>query len=154
MLGEIVGGGVVGLVGTAITNFTEMRKQNQLNKHEIETGKIELEIIKAEVEKGEKVQATIEEPTISPVQIAGIQESFIPSQNVVINFLRSSVRPVITYILLLYCLAIVWKMSGVINAADSKVVLEIFRDSVATLQFLVVTCVTWWFGTRIKMRGK
>lgn len=154
MLGEIVGGGVVGLVGTAITNFTEMRKQNQSNKHEIETSKIELEIIKKEVERGEKTQATIEEPTISPVQIAGIQESFIPSQNTVINFLRSSVRPVITYILLLYCLAIIWKMSGVIDAADNKVVLEIFRDSVATLQFLVVTVVTWWFGTRIKMKGK
>jgi len=153
--GAIAAGGVTGLAGTAISNFMEMKKQEKADKHEEAVAKIELEIIKAESERAKTTGASVEEPSISPIQITGnLSSAMLPSDNRFINFLRCSVRPVLTYVLLIYCLLIVWRLSGtVVNANNSAMLLEIFHECVTVLLYITSSCTLFWFGTRTKLKG-
>ena len=156
MLGEtamVVGaGGITGLAGTALTNFLEMKKQEKSDKHELEMNKIELDIIRAESKSSSKGNAVITEESLSTLPLTSSISSFIPSENKVINFLRATVRPIVTYVLLAYCLFIIYRISGMIDASNNKIILEIFQDCMNVLLYISSSTILWWFGSRMKTK--
>jgi len=132
----IVGGGLTGIGGAAITNYLELKKQELVHSHQEKI----LELKSKITPQQEQTSANDNVNTLNK------------NENNFINNLRSSVRPIITYALTIYAMIIVWKISTLINIDETnkQIILDIFRDCVSSILYAFVSCTVYWFGTRMK----
>lgn len=152
LLSGAFGGSVVGALGAAFTKWHDAKSQLKLMQLQMERDNLlnahELKMHEA------KVAADILEQ-----EYKGLTESYgadkaTYSQNgsgwlIAVDFIRGLVRPVLTVVLLAYCMATLFYLTDHYDVQlESK---EVY-DLVSLIVHNLVTCtgiaLTWWFGSR------
>jgi len=164
-LGNLISGGVTGIIGTAIGGYVDYKKMKAKDSHEALMADKDLALSKLEFESAEKT-SVIEADTAKEVEAISLTKETIKSDKatyskgalailnrladkgglivrtlagvgsfglVSVDILRGYTRPIIT-IGLVYASC---KMSG-----DNLVA------GAGELQFMTMTCLTYWFGGR------
>ena len=173
-LGSIFGGGVLGVVGSVITNITGYFKQKQHDSHEFALRKLELELmdkehayhldVKAmdtdlELTKSEdELRAASYMHDTSVLEEMAKKTVMTPASSwlfVLLSLIRGLVRPGLT-IYLIVLVQMVWAQAQEVlekagfegmNIADA---LSIYGRIIDTVLFLATTAIVWWFGSRQK----
>jgi predicted transcriptional regulator len=152
----IAAGGATGIVGTAVSSYFQDKKDKKVLEHKEKMMQIEKEMLQLEVEKAGKTKVSLESENDN--LIIPHLETFDPStnENKVINFIRNSVRPVTTYILMIFTLYIIFKLSNSVNnitPEDNKTLLEMYDYSINSLLYVFSSITLYWFGTRNLNKG-
>lgn len=166
-ISAILSGGVTGLIGSAITAYSEIKKQKLQFQHDEKMEELSLQMTKLETEAQFKI---VEVETAGKVDVAdadALAKSYeadkatytIGTPGKIVGFflgmvdvLRGSVRPIITYyfvgLISVIFFRFFWKYAeaGVTVAA----VEEILGRIVTVVLYVGTTCILWWFGTRNK----
>ena len=164
-LGAIFGGGLTGLIGSAVTAFTEIKKQKMQYEHEEKMQEFAMQTLKLETEAQLKI---VEVETTGKIEVAdadvfkasfdndkatysvGIQKGKVTSfLLVLVDLLRGSVRPIVTYyftILISIIFFDLFTKYDISGKAES-----IINDVVLVILYIGTTVILWWFGTRNKM---
>lgn len=157
-------GGLAGLLGSAISSYTKYKMTKLQMEHEKEMIKIQMESMKLEKELAIATQKVISETEIAKAEMSSLQasyeelkktffdsrllegtpvwlKSFISLILVLVDALRATVRPIITYLL---CGIFIW----ILLNSDPLRLIDNSDRLVATSIFLTVSIVTWWFSDR------
>ena len=171
-LGAILSGGVTGLIGSAITSYTDLKKQKMLLAHKEVMERLSFDMMKLEAESKIKVVEVETEGKISVADAQLLAESYKADRatystegkrNVVVEFLlglvdvcRGSVRPLLTYYFtVLISIQFFRFFSSYSELNTSPEVLgEMLNKITITILYVGTTVVLWWFGTRNKLFDK
>jgi len=156
MLDLIFDGGVVGLLGSVVSNVFSYFKNRQEHKQSIEIKKLDLvsnkndhlyvmQQIKAEA--GFKLQQiTVEaDRELSISEYKALSDSYKADHTYTGNsrlllwaeFFKNITRPLLTFVLVLLTAGIYWKSSGVIEDDIARAVIV-----------MTATALSWWFADR------
>jgi hypothetical protein len=160
-------GGVTGVIGTGVSAYVAYKNKKLDHEHEIAMADKETAHMLAEADKAIDLQKFKTEGEVEIREADAFTASvkngmknlfkteyakFLPdwvmapiaAMFAMVDMLRSSVRPVVTYFLVVVATFIALKV------AETRP--EIIKDQAAnilmSLSYLTVTCVTWWFGDR------
>ena len=140
--------GLLGLVTSALPNFVNYLERGQSNKHELELVKLKMEAAREGLDHSlilEGVKAAVAEGK-------SLRDHDITlSNNVIINNVRASVRPAVTYFFFILFIG-VKVFAGMImyEAGESgTAILDAIWDSITIAIFL--TIIGFWFGSRSLM---
>ena len=163
-LGAIFGGGVTGLVGSAITAFTEVKREGMRFKHNEAMAQLALDTTKAEAEGKFKVIDREVEGRVAVGELQALQASYAADKATystsdtpswvrallgLVDVLRGSVRPVITYYFTVFISIAFFKFYT--SAISTVAVEDILGRIVTVVLYVGTTCILWWFGTRNKI---
>jgi hypothetical protein len=175
---SILGGGITGVVGSVVQRVFEFKTKKldiELQKekfaNDIALRKVDAEIMAqewasrtrvAEVEGAAKVEtedakAFAAALTSEPKQFH--ESGLSPAQNwlmVVLDFVRGSVRPALTFYLCGLTTIIYFKCAKLLH---NDIILpgmayDIVTQVINTVLYLCSTCCLFWFGTRNPQKGK
>jgi len=149
-------GAITGLAGGLITKHIERKeKANErgflLKKQELDLKELELEQAHETAMADKQMERAQVEGNIK-IEHAEVG-AFTESQKTVgklTGFLRA-VRPAITFYLLFVSTiltVIVWNRVGGLSSFTPEQLTDLLREMIATILFLTVTAVAWWFGSR------
>ena len=160
-------GGITGLLGTGVSAYTAYKNRKAEMEFELIKMDKDRENTLAEADAAIKVQQFKTEGEIDVREAdafkasmeAGMKSLFkssyaqympgwlmgiVAAMFAMVDMLRSSVRPVVTYFLVLVSAYLGWKVAQ----TQPEVFFEQAVSIVGALSYLTVTCVTWWFGDR------
>lgn len=159
LLTSILGGGVTGLVGSAVTKVFEFKTrkleieaQKELMLHEVDMKKIEAAGKEAVADadafgKSYEVEENQYSDVVKPTKAQGWVL-------IGLDALRGMIRPFLTLYLCILTTIIYFKanrLMGEMVPVDSAV--EIVKLLISTILYLTTTCILWWFGTRNKQQA-
>jgi hypothetical protein len=127
-----IGGSLIGMVGGFLNRKEERKKQKEENDH---TFRMVKENANAE-QQGSEARAFEES-----------QKSLSPKA----DFIKSLVRPVITFLLLYQCYLILTSLEAITGGLESLPVdmtLDLYKTIVLNIISLTATAVNWWFASR------
>ncbi len=171
MLTSLFSGGLIGVLGSLLTNLFDFFKQKQKDKQSIELKRMDLEMMdkefscriqKSEIEANTSMEVSADSSFIQSYKhdtrsySKGIILSwFGRTLLVLVDVFRGIIRPGLT----LYLIYLVSKLQVdvhalIVRAGVDVVVtaeaLEIYMNIVKMILFLSSLSVSWWFGTRGK----
>lgn len=174
-LGAIFGGGITGLIGTIFTEIMGFFREKQKFKQKIAMRKLDIELADKEYSH-ESSMATLESETRVTESGDDLRERSYEYDDDFIKFessdlsggqrwialfvyvLRKIIRPALT-IYLIYC---VWATRAEVRAVLDQFggpdftglgigdVTGLYKQVIDTILYLASTCITWWFGSRVK----
>ena len=176
----LLGGGVTGLLGTGISKFVEFINQRRADKHEIEMARLEQETMRLEHEGKIKIAVEESEAKKSVAATEADAEKYLADMKAlkasfdadrasyltgkvegtkftsfvftIIDGLRGSVRPLITYYIALVLTIMAWKVFTIANSIEGSFTPEqahdLLRQILSALIYIGTTVILWWFGTR------
>lgn len=167
-IGAIMSGGLTGLVGSAITAFSEIKKQKMLLAHEEKMEELSIQAMKLEAEANLKIVEVETEGKISEADAKALVESYKSDREtysknvskgkisgfllVLVDVLRGLIRPVITFyftVLISILFFRFYNLYGRLNDLSKSA--EILDNIVLVILYVGTTCILWWFGTRNKL---
>lgn len=173
MITSLLSGGVVGLLGSLLTNLFDIFKTSQKNKQSIELKKMDLELMDKEYQASLQ-QAAIKADMSKEISSDSLMiesyghdgrvfsKDFKPSKIgkfllVMVDVTRAYVRPGLT----VYMIYLVTKVQDnaytiiskakvdIVNVAEA---IELYHEIVSLILFLASASFLWWFGTRGKKK--
>lgn len=174
LLSSVLGGGITGLAGSIVTKVAEHKtKKLELEAadkkaaHEIAMRKVDAELMAQEWAGRTKVAATeaAGKEAVADAQAfaasfnepARYSEGVKPTAGqgwalIILDLVRGVVRPALTIYLCAITTVIYLQARELAHGAniDPKDALAMVNHIVATILYLTVTVVCWWFGTRQK----
>ena len=132
ILSGSIGGSLIGMVGGFLNRKEERKKQKEDNDH---TFRMVKENANAD-QQGSEARAFEES-----------QKSLSPKA----DFIKSLVRPVITFLLLYQCYLILTSLEAITGGLESLPVdmtLDLYKTIVLNIISLTATAVNWWFASR------
>jgi hypothetical protein len=130
VLGDVAGGGLLGLLGTGVSAVIGHFQAKQAHAHKIEEGRLQMELLKVTADV-----KSVEGEAIAFGESQKAEASIGPLQGWVGAF-RAVTRPALTWFLVLAAIVLA------ILQTDQRAFLI---NSIGTL---TVMAVTWWFGQR------
>ena len=167
ILESLLSGGLLGVVGSGLTNLLDFFKKRQDHKYNLELRKLDLEAMDKEFEAQREVSAdklveTSYQHDMSTT--AGLHDKIEKGKisSAVILFIetvRSLIRPVLTIYLIILVHLIHGEAQDIIEKAgiqniDLMEALMIYDDITKMILFLSSMSVAWWFGSRSKYGKK
>jgi hypothetical protein len=170
ILESLLAGGLTGLIGSVVSNVTDIFKVRQQNKFDLEKRKLDLQAMDKEYsfslqmkEVDANMAANVADAGLMTASYAhdaatyskGMATGWGIHALTLVDVIRGLVRPVLTSILL----AVLWEtraeVKGVIDAIgmdalDPIKALNIYNSLVEAIIFVSTTSILWWFGTRLK----
>lgn len=180
ILGSLFGGGITGVVASIFTKYTEYKNQKRADAHEIKMAEVERETMILE-QKG-KIKIAVEESEAAKdvaeteAEVKGYladAEMFETSHEsdkasyvtgkvkgtvfttylfTIVDALRGSVRPLITYYIAFVLTWMAAKVYGIANETEGGLSPEqafmLLKQIIAALIYIGTTVILWWFGTR------
>lgn len=145
---------IVGLAGGLITKFTELKAKKaeygfKLKMREFDVKESELERTH-EIDMADKhiERAQVEgELMVEAEEVKAFKAS---QEKTVVGWLRV-VRPAITAYMLAFFTYVFYKVHthvGGIESLSNQTLSEIYLSLISAVLYLVVLCVSWWFGSR------
>lgn len=180
LLMGVVSGGMTGILGGGLQLlFTWLNFKAETEKMRVQN---QLEIDKINARSSARVKVMEGQEHIEEVKaIAASQESFnrsyldgvpaprgsgfwaslirggIYTMMGFVEFLRALIRPILTLYLVGATTAIFLILHKLLTAIDfafdPSVVAQLYAQTVATILYLTVTCISWWFVTRNKAKA-
>lgn len=164
-IGSIFSGGLVGLIGSGITAWSDYKKQKLMFEHDEKMAQLEMDRdeqkynfemrkVQAEVE-GEKEVAREESLQASHNSDKATYSNV--SQNwvfFIVDAIRGLVRPVLTVMSAIIMwslysdLQVMYDSMENLTATDVK---DLFSHTINVILFIATTAITWWFGGRSKV---
>ena len=150
------GGGIVGLVGSQITKYLEIKDKRNERSFQAKQREFDIEELKLEYQHAKDMadkqveRAKVEGEIETDVAEIG---AFLESQKTtgkLTGFLRI-VRPAITFFLLISGSVLfgkVWITVGGLDAFSSDELIHLLDFMIRNAIFLIATAVLWWFGSR------
>ncbi|HUW48964.1 MAG TPA: hypothetical protein VMW36_09520 [Patescibacteria group bacterium] len=145
VLSLVFGGGATGLLGSAITSFTNFKLQKLKNDQDVKMHELDIALLKQEAQSQIEVQECATEGQVQLAEIdalkasydAAAQDAFIPDymdklyQNKwtipigallstlfgIVDFLRKGCRPILTYYLMIVSTYLTWLSWTVLQAS-------------------------------------
>jgi len=162
ILTSIFSGGLTGLFGTALTKVGDYFQQKQNFKHELDIMKEQRELIalQSELKINEADAAAFGESVKADRATYTRGQKLSPWASgllAVVDFIRGMIRPALTIYLIILTTYIYVDIETVLAAAGVDYMTiatasELIRKIILTILYLTVTCVTWWFGSRMKAK--
>lgn len=155
-------GAALGVLGTLLQAFIgwgERKQTNQATERELQLQlqiqQAELEVIKVKVQADKEIEVVKADGETSVAQITSDAAMYRESQSSdkasygerAIDFIRGTVRPVITY---LCVLALLYTVQRYMTEDLAK---QLLPAMATMLVDLTATVVVWWFGGRFIKRG-
>lgn len=172
IIGAIFGGGATGLAGSLINSVGDYFKAKEKHRHDEQMAEIETRNLQLEIDRDvtiAKQEATAKmEVASAETQAASYQadaRAYLPAEAVrsnaaiawlmaIVDFLRGSVRPVLTLYLSVVAYLLYKQTSEVLEASGGGLTpdqaYELEKMIVLGLLYLTFTAVGWWFGSRSK----
>jgi len=167
-LGAIMSGGLTGIVGSAITAFSEIKKQKMLFQHEEKMEELSIQALKMETEANLKLVEVETEGKITIADATTLAESYKAdmatySQEaqkgkvtsfllVMVDVLRGLIRPLITFYFTVLISILFFRFYSLYSRLeDLSKSAEILDNVVLVILYVGTTCILWWFGTRNKI---
>jgi len=176
ILSSLIAGGATGLIGTILSNITDIFKQRQTMKHELKKQELDIQIMDKEYQfEMNKISAQNEAITDSKSfdlidssyrhdaasysKGLKVKNGILQALLIIVDVIRGLVRPVLTGFLV-WCM---WdtrlEVMAVIETAgvdkmDINTALAIYNQLVCAIIYIGTTAVLWWFGTRNKQDKK
>lgn len=166
ILGLFSGGGAVGILGAAVSHVVDFFKSKQKHNQAIELAAIEREAMREEAELNIRVSAIELEgkrdlSASSDLTASYLHDSRLSAENsesflfLAADFLRASVRPVVTYFLVFCVFFIAWKLFGIIGGLENVLPVDDAKNMLLTvidsILYTAQVVIFWWFGTRVKL---
>ncbi|WFS64019.1 hypothetical protein LF599_07600 [Pseudodesulfovibrio thermohalotolerans] len=174
-LSSILSGGVLGVIGSVITNITDTIKRKQEFSQAIEMRKLDIQVMDKEWEYKDRA-ATREQEVAQEISADDLREASYANDKqeystnvktgpftgfllVLVDVVRGLIRPGLT----IFLIWAVWdtraEVRGIMDAVNlsgmtASQALGIYGTIVDMILFLGSTAVTWWFGTRPKKDKK
>lgn len=178
-LGAIFSGGATGIIGSAVSGYFDLKKSKLLYSHERDKFKhvevleqLAMEVIKLEVEGKAKIADT-EADAEKEVAATRIFDTSLKSDKstysvgldfaktkggwlyagamVFVDFIRGTLRPVITYYLVVLITIMYFnfmKEIGVVKTTNPEMIAGYLDKIVLVFLYLTTSVVLWWFGSR------
>lgn len=164
LLGILSSGGtgaIVGLVGSILTKWLELKTLREkltveVKMAEIRTRELELEQAHALALADKQIDIARVEGEIA--RDVAEMEAFTQSQKAQtamyggwVDKVRGLMRPVITLFLLVVSTWVLWQtwvLVGGLESMNRYDLIEMFQAQIDAMTFLTMTAVTWWFGSR------
>ena len=180
-LTSVFSGGLTGLIGAGLTAFIDMKKQAAQFDHDFRMEELSLKAMSQEYAARKDIAMVEGQTEISIADAAVLKESYaadrlayspvtvwsdrgwygwvLDTLLVLVDVLRGSVRPLVTYFLVGFMAVLFMRAYGAyggINPSmqDPAVLGDIVDQIIATALYVTTTCVLWWFGTRSAQKGK
>ncbi|MCP3923011.1 MAG: hypothetical protein GY714_10535 [Desulfobacterales bacterium] len=171
MLTSLFSGGLVGVLGSLLTNLFDCFKQKQKDNQSIALRKIDLEMMdkeyscrihKSEIEANTSMEVSADNTFLQSYKhdtksySKGLILSwFGKALFVLVDVVRGLIRPLLTLYLIFLVSKIQTDVHALIVKAGVDVVvtaeaLEIYMNIVKMILFLSSMSISWWFGTRGK----
>lgn len=173
---SLLGGGITGLIGTLLSNITDLWKAHQDRKHEVEMRKLDIQIMDKEHDYAVKLENVKTEGEIRTGELDLRERSYefdaatyakdmrikawwLKMLMVFVDFIRGLVRPALTLFLIYLTYKVyqqatmVLELAGEENLSADKAHAT-YEYIVNMILYLTAVCVTWWFGTRPKKNKK
>lgn len=174
LLVSIISGGATGLLGVVIqrvADFFNKKQDMMLNKdrmlHEVELRKLDIKILekewdmrleRARIEADAKLDLAEtqvfassfnEDPVYIKDQKLNRQQKWLM---VALEVLRGSIRPMLTIYLCILTTLIYVHLNKTLGglALEADQAMKLVQQLIATVLYLLTTCVLWYFGTRNK----
>ena len=164
ILETLLSGGLMGAIGSLVTNITEIFKQKQMDKHEMEMRRLDLEAMDKEYEmmrenSADELMESSYEHDSSVLQsiVKKVKPNPIASLLIIIiEAIRALVRPVLTIYLIYEVHVVRSDVDAVLQRAgvdglDVTQALALYGEVSQMVLFLASMAVAWWFGTRKKL---
>lgn len=172
---SVFSGGLTGLVGAGFTAFIEMKKQQAEYDHQYKMEQLTIESMKQEYAARKDIAIVEGQTETNIADAAVLKESYLAdslaySQKtvwsdkgrygwvldtllVLVDVLRGSVRPLVTYFLIGFMAVLFARAYSAYEMLSPEmqdpVVLGNLVDQIITAAlYVTTTCVLWWFGTR------
>jgi len=162
ILASVFSGGLTGLFGTVLTKVGDYFQQKQNYQHELDLENSRRETMKLQSELGIK---ELDAKAFGESQKAD-RATYTTGQKLapwasgllaVVDFVRGMIRPSLTIYLIVLTTLIYFQIEAVLKAAgiasiQADLAADLVRKIILTILYLTVTCVTWWFGSRMKAK--
>lgn len=177
IFGSILSGGATGLIGVVLQRFADYKNKQlditisaQNNSFELAKKDKDIELMEKEWTGRDKVASTEGEAKMDAAASEAFSKSFESESTqftkgatltagqtwlmVVLDFMRGSIRPVLTIYLCVLTTYIYYQAQ---QALESTILtpdqaLSIVKMTIGTILYLFTTCTLWWFGTRNKQK--
>jgi len=132
ILSGSIGGSLIGMVGGFLNRKEERKKQKESNDH---------------VFRMVGANANADQQGSEARAFEESQKSLSPKA----DFIKSLVRPVITFLLLYQCYLILTSLEAITGGLESlpvEMTLDLYKTIVLNIISLTATAVNWWFASR------
>jgi len=161
-ISSLASGGITGLLGSVVTNVSDYFEQRRKNSHEIELRKLDIQEMQQEYEARKEIsaqqasakttQTSYEHDSRSYTTGMKVKSPWLKAPLVLVDFIRGSVRSVLTVFLIVLVWYIFNQVQGVMEEAGMEAVkpdkaLAIYSSIVDMILYLASTAVAWWFGS-------
>jgi len=178
-LGAIFSGGATGILGSAVSGYFDLKKSKLLYsherdkfKHEEVLEKLAMDVVKLEVEGKAKIAGTqadaakeIVASEVFDTSLKSDKSSYSTGLDftrtkggfiyagamVFVDFVRGTLRPVITYYLVILVSIMYFnfmKEIGVVKETNPEMIAEYLDRIVLVLLYVSTSVILWWFGSR------
>jgi hypothetical protein len=172
IISSLLSGGLTGLLGSIVSNVTDLWKDHADKKQELALKRLDIEMMDKEwsykaravdretearmVESADELRAASYKADAAAYAVGfSITNKWHKGALVLVDVIRGLVRPCLT----MYMIWLVWETreeaNALVRAAGVDVLpvseaLSIYQSIVAMILYLAATVVAWWFGTRPK----
>lgn len=156
LLSTAGGGGLIGLAGSQITKYLELKDKRNDRAHQTKNRELDIEELKLEQQhEKEMADKQVERSKVEgeiQTNIADIG-AFTESQKSIgtLTGILKLVRPIITFFLLIAGAVLfgkVWITVGGLSAFSQEELTVLLEFMIHNAVFLIATAVLWWFGSR------
>lgn len=159
---SIVSGGATGLIGSIVSGWTELKKQQELNRHAEAMADKDYQMTKLEVEGRVQIADTEADAAILTTSYSHDSAAYATDAKdskwfVFVDVIRGLTRPGLT----LYMTGLVTAMwlelnliiGGMSAALDAEMMTQIYLQIINAVLYITTTIALWWFGTRNKAKA-
>lgn len=149
----ILTGGATGLLGTAVSFFTDWLGARQRHEQEVALRRLDMELARIEASGAERAAAIAAEAERESAAWSALEASHESAVRrwsrgqhaalIWVDVVRGLMRPALT----LGALALVGGVYFALGSSDIEL-LDIRPRIVDTLLYVSTTCILWWFGAR------
>ena len=175
-IGSLISGGATGIIGSLVSNFTDLWEQRQKNEHELAMRDRDLKEMDKEITHKEKIakykheteemkasydaqEKSYEHDSRQYSSGLEIEKWWLKTLLVLGDFIRASVRPALTAFLIYIVYDTRQEVEMIIdhagmNKLSPQEAITIYGSIVEMILYLSSTAVTWWFGSRPRSKKK
>jgi len=170
MLSALLSGGLTGVIGSLVSNITDIWKRRQDRQHELKLRQLDIQMMDKEWEYRERQAET--EASVDMQESADslradsydhdartysvgleVEAAWSKALLVLADFIRALVRPALTVFLIWLVWETRMEVVEVLDAAgmqgiSAEQAVSVYASVVDMILYLASTAVTWWFGTR------